>query len=475
MSPRGWFQVDHEGLAEIAKRRGIEFIITEPIQNAWDEDTKVVDVRLEPVPGAPKADLTVRDDSPDGFRDLSDSYMMFRQSYKLENPEKRGRFNLGEKLILSIADEARITSTTGTVIFGEKGRTRSGKKSEAGTTLTARLRMKREELEEALRIANSLIPPAGIKTFINGVLLPERTPLATAERYLDTEVAGPEGGFKFAHRKAEIRTYEVLEGETASLYEMGIPIDTLDCPWHVEVMQKVPLSVDRGSVQYGYTQGLQRYVGEMMAAMMNQEQSREGWVSKALDFMTDDDAVRQIVKHRFGGKAVIYDPSSPESNKLAMDAGYTVVTGNELSKAAWGSVRRAEALQPAGRVFPDGKVRTGPEGEPPVPRDQWDPDMERLAAYAVKFAEHVIDRPMQIEFFDHRELALYALCGTGLIAFNMAAPGMREAVMRRDQEYIDFLLIHECAHVKEGDHLTHGYHRECTRIGAKLRSFEEYL
>ena len=37
-----WFQVDRKGLAEIARRRGMAFIITEPIQNAWDEDVKQV-------------------------------------------------------------------------------------------------------------------------------------------------------------------------------------------------------------------------------------------------------------------------------------------------------------------------------------------------------------------------------------------------------------------------------------------------
>ena len=98
-----WFKVDTRGLAEIAKRRGVAFIVTEPIQNAWDERSSRVEVTLTPVPGVPLVDLRVADDSPDGFRDLADSYMMFRRSYKLANPEQRGRFNVGEKLLLSVA------------------------------------------------------------------------------------------------------------------------------------------------------------------------------------------------------------------------------------------------------------------------------------------------------------------------------------------------------------------------------------
>ena len=474
MSKRGWFQVDHAGLAEIAKRRGMAFIVTEPIQNAWDERVTQVHVTLTPVPGQPKSDLQVRDDSPDGFRDLTDSFMMFRRSYKLENPEQRGRFNLGEKLILSTAEEARVASTTGTIIFGPKGRTRSPAKTAAGTVLTARLRMTRDEHEEALQIARALIPPPGIDTWVNGELLPRREPEATGSYYLDTEVSTAEGGFKYSNRKCEVRVYKALEGEKPSLYEMGIPIDEVGCPWHVEIMQKVPLSVDRGSVQYGYTKVVERYAGEMMAAVMSHEEARDSWVSRALDFMSDDEAVRAIVKARFG-KAVIYDPSSPESNKLALDAGYKVVHGPELSRYAWSTVKRAEALQPAGRIFPDGKVRTGPDGAPEVPRTDWDPDMEQLADYAAKFAEFTIGRHMEVGFYDSEGLVLHALCGNGFVAFNLAAPGMREAMRKRDQEYIDFLLIHECAHDKEKDHLTHGFHRECTRIGAKLRKFEEWL
>ena len=73
MSARAqWFEVDHDGLAEIAKRRGMAFIVTEPIQNAWDEDVKEVHVTLTPVPGRSRSELVVRDDSQEGFRDMTD-------------------------------------------------------------------------------------------------------------------------------------------------------------------------------------------------------------------------------------------------------------------------------------------------------------------------------------------------------------------------------------------------------------------
>ena len=469
-----WFEVDHDGLADIAKRRGLAFIVTEPIQNSWDEDTSRVDVELTAVPGKARVDLVVRDDSPEGFRDLTDSYKMFRTSRKLANPEQRGRFNIGEKLLLSIAEYARVESTKGSVIFGPKGRTTGRTKTETGSVLTARLKMTRDDLAEALKVAATLIPPPGIATFINGERLPDREPVMQEGITLSTEVQGEEGGFKYTSRKTTVRVYDTLPGEEAHIYEMGIPVDTIDCPWHVDIGQKVPLSTDRGSVRYGFQLEVQRKVAELMATRLTGEQSRAGWVSAALELMQDDDSVRAIIKSRFG-EAVVYDPSSPESNKLAMDAGFTVVNGKQLTKAAWQTVRRAKALMPAGREFPDGRVRTHPDGVAPMDREQWTENMERVARYANDFAQYTIERDMVVEFVDEIRLQLTAACGRGVLTFNIADETMRDAIETMDQEFIDSVLIHECAHDAVEDHLTHAYHRECCRIGAVARRFDTHL
>lgn len=475
MSNTNWFQVDRSGLAAIARRRGMAFVITEPIQNAWDENTTEAHVTLEAVPGRSLVDITVTDDSPEGFADITDSFMMFRSSRKLADPEKRGRFNIGEKLLLATAITARVMTTSGSVIFDETGRRRGRKKTEAGSILTARLKMTREELDKALAMARTLIPPEGITTYVNGEMLPKRTPVVTAEHRLDTEVRGEEGGFKFTTRKCEVRVYPTLEGETAHLYEMGIPIDELDCPWHVEVAQKVPMSVDRASVRYGYLTTIKRIAAEMMSDCMTAEVSRQGWVGTALCYMEDDEAVRAIVTTRFGEKAVTFDPSSPEANKRAVDQGYTLVHGGELSKSAWMTIRRAEALEPAGKVFATGVVETSSDGTgiQSVPRGEWSKNMERLARYAGDFAAHVTENDtMQIEFYDDPMLDFYAFCGQGKISFNMGASKLNAAVLVNDQEVIDELLIHECAHaIGAGDHLSDKFHKACCRIGAKARSF----
>lgn len=475
---KGWFEVDRNGLAEIAKRRGMPFVVTEPIQNGWDEaGVTEVSVELTPVPNSPTVDLVVRDDAPDGFRDLADSYMMFRTSYKLANPEQRGRFNVGEKLILATAIEARITSTKGSVIFGPNGRTTGRKTTESGSVLTARLRMTRAEMDEAIRFSKLLIPPEGIRTTINGTTLPVREPVGIGERSLETELRGEEGNFRYAVRKTEVRVYRALRGEEPMLYEMGIPIDKVACPWHVDVQQKVPLSLDRSSVRYGYVKAVETAAAEIMADAMTEESTRDGWVTDAIAKTDDDVVVRTLVEKRFG-KAVIYDPSSPESNKLALDNGYTVVKGGELPKGAWNAVKRAEALQPAGRLFPSGKVESSPNGVPPVPHAEWDEAMKRFARYAENFAEKVLEGAVyRVDFYDDPLLPFNAVCapGTGVLAFNLGGE-MRTWIEEpwENRYSLDAVLIHECAHHYEGDHLTHAFHRACCLIGSRLRYFSEF-
>lgn len=474
MARRNWFTVDHDGLTAIAKRRGMAFIICEPLQNAWDEEGVTrAELTLTPVPNSPRVDLTVADDSPNGFRDLADSYRLFGESYKLANPEQRGRFNLGEKLLLAVAESARVTSTTGSVIFGPKGRTTGRKRTERGSVLTARLRMTRSEMDEAIDFAHTLIPPSGIETIVNGTTLPMRDPLRTAERSLETEIRGDEGGFRYTRRRATVSVYDALPGETSHLYEMGIPIDKLDCPWHVSIGQKVPLSTDRGSVRLGYVHRIQEAAAEIMAESIDQEQARAAWVAESLTTMEDDDAVRHVVRKRFG-KAVTYDPSDPEANKRALDAGYHVVRGGELSKRAWQTVRRAKALEPAGRKF-SRFVHRSPDGVAPEPRTAWTPEMERFAEYAYRLSEYIMGEPLAVNFYRLTGHPALGFCGSGEIGVNLSSGGTA-LVESMDQEKVDRFLIHELAHARgAGDHYTDRFHEECCWIGAKMRGFLDYL
>src|SRR5579872_5837942 len=96
-----WFDVDRVGLGKQAEEQPKGRLVGELVQNGLDErGVTQIAVTLELVANRPLADLTVEDDSPEGFRDLADAYTLFATSYKRVNPEQRGQFNLGEKMVL---------------------------------------------------------------------------------------------------------------------------------------------------------------------------------------------------------------------------------------------------------------------------------------------------------------------------------------------------------------------------------------
>ena len=458
-----WFTVDRKGLSGIAKRQGIARLILEPIQNAWDEQVTRVDLTLEPLPNKPLAKLVVTDDSPDGFRDLAGTYTLYKESYKIGDPTKRGRFNMGEKLLLSIATEATIMSTTGTVHFTEdRGRRRSGKATAEGSILTATVRMTRDEIQEALDLASALIPPHGIDTFVNGKKLRHRNPIEHREVTLQSEIKGEEGGFQKTRRQTTVNVYHPLGDEVASLYEMGIPVDTIEMPFHVEVMQKVPLSMDRTSVGQAFLNDLEARVAEMTAQHLTEADAQGGWIGTALEKMEDDEAVRTVLKRRVGN-AVIFNPKTPESNKRAIDAGYAVIHGRQFSKEAWTTIKRSEAWTSSSNVFDSGMIETSPDGITPDLADEDSPAVCKLRVYAEKFIYVIAQSNARLILEDENRVTYAGCCGSDIVTLNIANFDYT------DQERVDELLIHECAHLKEGDHLTRAFYNECCRLGARLR------
>jgi hypothetical protein len=94
---RQWLDVDRAGLGKPAEPHGKGRLVGELIQNALDEvNVTRMDVVLALVPGRPLTDLTVVDDSPEGYRDLAPACTLFAESYQRTNPEQRGQFNFGK-------------------------------------------------------------------------------------------------------------------------------------------------------------------------------------------------------------------------------------------------------------------------------------------------------------------------------------------------------------------------------------------
>ena len=165
-----WFDVDKAGLKKIQSEKDKFFILQELISNAFDEEITFCNIDLQKLDDSNSRtyQLTVEDDSPDGFKDLSHSYTLFADSYKKGNVKQRGRFNIGEKFALSMFDYASITSTKGNVIFDKTGRSKKRTSRNKGTIFLGMLKLTKEEYESIISKVKDIIVPNGVNLKVNG-------------------------------------------------------------------------------------------------------------------------------------------------------------------------------------------------------------------------------------------------------------------------------------------------------------------
>ena len=423
-----WFSVDRAGLGKQAEQQSKGRLIGELVQNALDEaGVTQIAVTLALVPGRPLADLTVEDDSPEGFRDLAHAYTLFAESYKRGNPEQRGQYNFGEKLVLAVCESASISTTKGSVVFDpDEGRIEKPRqKRERGSVFEGRIRMTREEYPQVADYLRSLLLPEGIIVTFNGDRLLPRNPIRTFEATLETLVADDQGVMRPRVRKSQVSIFEPLPGETPSLYEMGLPVVETGDKWHVNVGQKVPLNRDRDNVRPAYLQAVRvAVVNAAHDLLTSDEDATQGWVKLAgADPRCSDDAIKHLVRLRFGEKVAAPDPSDTEAMKRFTAQGGTIVVG--LSKGEWANVRRSGAVPPAGQICPTAK----PYSDDPnakavtvIPEEKWTDGIKNIAAYARFLARELMDVSLIVSVV-HTTNNFAAAYGSGRLDFNLLRLG----------------------------------------------------
>jgi hypothetical protein len=467
----GWFEVDKEGLAKLLRRRGPAFILYELIQNAWDTQATQVRVELVAIPRTARAWLRVEDDDPHGFQTLAHGYVLFAESTKKANPNQRGRFNLGEKLVLAACDSARLASTTGTLYFEASkadvlSRRETGEKLERGSVFEGVVRMTRAELDEAIASVALLLPP--IPTIVNDIHIGAAQPIHTFEVTLPTEIADDEGYLKRTARKTVIRVHEPKDG-TSYIYEMGIPVVEIGFPWSLEVMQKIPLNAERDNVTPAYQkQLLTLAINEMHECLTPATVAMPLVQSTLASEQIAAGAINTILDKQYGKNRVVYDPSDREANAKAFAHDHAVIPGGAFTREQWANIRRAGATKPAGQVFPTPK----PYGDGPlakrVPPSQWTGGMAEVSRYVQGLAIELLGRPVDVVMEDEFTQYYNANYGNGTLTFNVPRLGRAWFSLTDNQEAIDALVIHEFGHDFEANHLSDKYHRALTRLGAKM-------
>lgn len=470
MGKAQWFNVDKEGLAKLLNKRGKAFALFELVQNAWDADgVTLVNVSLVAAERGYSL-LTVTDDAPAGFSNLEHAFTLFAESSKKSNAEKRGRFNLGEKLVIALCKNVTICSTTGAVIFDDDGRRTLRQRTEVGTTFTATIKITAAERTEINEAMMTLSPPVGIKTVYNGHIIDSRWPRFVAGKVaLPTEISNDDGVLSRTTRQTTVSFLPLLGNERPHLYEMGIPVVEIECPFHIDVGQKIPLNLDRDNVTPSYLRTIYGVALEHQIDTLLPEQVAAPWVAEAAgSTVTSPATVKVYLDKKYTTNRVIFDSSSREGTNKAHAAGYHVIHGANEPKEVWAKIKEHELAKPAGQVFPD------PVGKVPAKvlrHDEWTPDMEAAAGFCLRVAMELIEKPIEVRFIEDKVISSAASFGEHdrmpTLTFNVAHLKRGFFEGWGSVEFND-LLIHELGHEFSGDHLSSKYHDALTLLGARM-------
>jgi hypothetical protein len=481
-----WFTANKDGLRQIAERhveqRGFGIICGELYQNSMDTAATKMHMSIKKVAGRPIANLEVTDNNPTGFSNLSDAWTMFAPSEKKGDPSKAGRFNLGEKMVLSFCNWAAIATTSGTVEFSEAGRKLfPRRKRGCGTLFCAEIKCTQEWYDQFIEYARKLIVRTGLEFTINDQLIAPRFPIKMFEEALQTEIGDT---LRKTIRTCKVEIHEVRPGETAMLYELGIPVVETEDRWHYNVMQKVPLNVERDNVTPAYLRSLRTAVFNHMHSMITPEDTTKPWVNEAAsDSKCEAEAIETFRVNKYGKKSVAFDPSNSEANAEAVAAGYTVIPSRGLTAGQRDNLYKHNLLNTSSEAFPTagkGAYSDDPNALPVVllSDSELTDDMKLIREYTIGVAQRLLNKRIDVQFvrvknFAHKAWrACYGrghLLGISSFHYNLGKLS-KEWFANGATLEVDSLILHELGHEFESNHLCDEYYRALTNLGAKLKA-----
>jgi hypothetical protein len=472
-----WFTAHKDGLRKLVEHLPKEMVLYELVQNVWDEDASFCKVTIERDPGSAYVKITCEDDVPQGFKHLHHAFTIWAESDKKGDPTKRGRFNEGEKKVLALCRRAEISTTTGTVVFNEDGtRSQSSRKTDKGSVFYGEIRLTVAQVNEIEAAFTRLIPPGDCETILNGVTLPEREPVAEFTETLPTFNVDDEGHLRRTRRQTVVKVYRTEDDEEAMLYECGIPVVGTEDAFHVSIEQKVPLNRDRDNVTPAYLRKVRAAVLRHTVDLLDEDTVTNKGVDDAMaDESVDADTLKKVLTKRHGKKHAFHDRGDLEANKQLHGEGYTIIPRGAYSTEVRrkildeGAAQRSGGLRPTPRPF---------SSDPNAPQmkmihpDDWSQGMKEVADICRHLSEELGIRDDLLVRFALPRKRWWAAAWGGGFTWSVTNLGRRwfEEWYQHPETMLN-LIIHEFAHEGADDHLSERYHKNATRIGAKLAMY----
>ena len=462
------FSISTLGMRELHVDREPWMLVKELVQNAWDEAPEATVCRVKVTPGVREgvARVVVEDDGP-GFSDITDSFTLMKPTAKRMDPTRRGRFNIGEKEIISVALEAEIRTVGHTVAFpADGGREMKRNRRKRGTIVTALLPWTDEQAEGLVEMLRRF-RPTDCSLVINGREVPRRDPVATRQTKLATVLQSDPGGPLRPTRR--VTTIDVIErvADTGWLYELGIPIQAIDAAYDVDVAQKVPMPPNRDTVGKAYLQDIYAEVLNAAHSELQGEDFAAQWVRTALeDDRVEPDAVKRTVAGRYGEKVTMWS-SDTDSNMRAAEAGYEVLHPRSMTPEERKSLRERGEVKGALDLFPPAGKQAPRQAEDSELTD----DHRAFADWTVKLAAYA-GLDATVEFVFDKQAKYDACCSastdTPQVTYNLSRLQHGFFAERGPGQLA--LVIHELAHAHARKAMEHGpkWGMSCTAVGAMI-------
>jgi len=451
-----WFTVSKAGFKALQAGKPKTFIINELCQNVFDENVSYCIVWITQI-AKDQIYISVTDDNPEGFKNITHAYTLFADTYKRTDPTKRGRFNLGEKQVIAICDWANVKTTKGAIRFDDEGRTEfPNDRTEKGSIIEVAFAGNKKDYEQLLEHTKLLIAPSNVEFIVNNIKIPSKIPFKTFEASLDTEVLENDIMVQ-KFRKTNVNLYKP---ETDSyIYEMGIPVTKISCPYHVDVQQKIPLAVDRETVRSAFLQDVYAETLNNTYNDIKEEEASAVWIRKATeDKRVKKEAIKEVLNKRFGDKFVSRNPLDPNANDEAIAHGYTLVSGSQMSSEEWQRIRENDLISSSTDVFGESGVALTETVNPT-------PELEAFSNFAKRVAKEYLNINIDVNYVKSNHWSKGAEYGSRTVTFNLTKLGNS---FFKDINWRNIkLLVHEIAHEK-GHHTEHKYHDCITTLTGKL-------
>jgi len=388
-SRKSWFQISNEGWRRLSAGRPLSRLLLEGLQNSFDTGALHVDVVVD------AEEIVLEDDARDGIGDLALVYTVFL-SDKQDSPTLRGRMGRGLKELIAAMDGARVETVGSTVVFDREGRHTLRSDRAVGTRIVLTRASDADEIREAQDTLRLVIPPEGTELRLNGKVVRRPESLLTlTECELETVVVR-DGMERYVERPTTLSLYEPRKGQTPHLYEMGIPLEPVGTPWHVDVGQRVPAGARRAHVPEAYKLRVKQLLLELLIRhYFDRAELKHDWVAEVLSRCEVSAATLDAYVSRVFPRGAVLGGSA-RANDKAKQLGAHVVDVSALPRGLGQALERA---MPRADDFV--RRRESEAGERPASPTV---AQRRFARFVVGLAEAIAGQRVRVRFVSRRLL-----------------------------------------------------------------------